>query len=191
MQLLGSLECYLWETYLTCYQCVVAFEKNASTVKKMVRGAVPPKLENLKKKNEVEKRIQTKGIQDEKKGEVCGLNLFIKSHYNVLITYFVFIIFPCLSCLNQFLSPPSSPACVWWPTDIQDACVVLPDDRSKKPSSVRVCNSISVSENKSYWFCSYFWIFFHQRKNCRSINWIHSHSHSQFKDSNIVSKERY
>ena len=40
----GFLECYLKETYLNCYQCVVVFEKNAWTItKKLARGAVPLK----------------------------------------------------------------------------------------------------------------------------------------------------
>ena len=30
------------KTYLTCYQCVVVFEKNATTVQKLTWGAVPP-----------------------------------------------------------------------------------------------------------------------------------------------------
>ena len=37
---LGSWECYLNETYLTCHLCVVSFDKNAQTVTKLVWGEV-------------------------------------------------------------------------------------------------------------------------------------------------------
>ena len=110
-------------------------------------------------------------------------------HYNVLITYFVFIIFPLpfLPSINSLpLSLPHLPAC----DDLQTYrmrvlyCLMI---EVRSPALVGVCNSISVSENKSYWFCFLFLdFFFHQRKNCCSLNWIHSHSHSQFKDSSIV-----
>ena len=137
----------------------------------MVRGAVPPKLKNLKKKNEVEKRIQTKGIQDEKKGEVCGLNLFIKSHYNVLITYFVFIIFPCLSCLNQFLSPslPHLPACDDLQTYRMRVLYCLMIEVRSPALSESATQSVFPKINLID-FVLIFGYFFHQEKNCRSMN---------------------
>ena len=47
VQQLGSVECYLWETYLTCHQCVVIMWEKCTNSHKIGMGCSTPLIDSI------------------------------------------------------------------------------------------------------------------------------------------------